>query len=72
MSIASEYAAKVRRERFNNWLHKQNHKLRRTARPGFIVDVENMRVLGRAVAPFLPNVKGMRYQNGRLIPRSAR
>jgi len=69
MSYASEYAAKIRRQRFNHWLHKLAHKKRRTARPGFIVDEKSMRVLGRAVAPFLPNFRGMRYENGKLIPR---
>lgn len=69
MSYASQAAYKAARKRFNHWLHKMTHKKRRTARPGFVVDAEGMRILGRAVAPFLPNVKGMRYENGKLIPR---
>ncbi len=67
--LPSDYYAKIRRQKFNHWLHKLEHKVRRVPRPGFVYDTENMRVVGRAVAPFLPNKKGMRYQNGELIPR---
>lgn len=62
-------AATIRRKRFTHWVHKLTHKKRPVARPGFIVDTEGMYVKCRAIAPFLPNVKGMRYQNGKLIPR---
>lgn len=62
-------AMKRKRMKFGAWLHKLHNKKRRVARPGFIVDEASMLVVGRAVAPFLHNVRGMRYEKGKLIPR---
>ena len=62
-------AMKRKRMKFGAWLHKLHNKKRRIARPGFIVDEASMQVVRRAVAPFLPNVRGMRYEKGKLIPR---
>jgi len=44
---------------------------RTCARPGLTFIYANGEYQGcmPAVAPWLPNVKGMRYQKGRLIPR---
>ncbi|MEL6095872.1 hypothetical protein AAGG42_08275 [Stenotrophomonas maltophilia] len=69
MTHISDANYKAARKRFNRWLHKLTHKKRRIARPGFIVDAEGMRILGRTSAPFLPNLKGMRYEKGKLVPR---
>lgn len=59
-----------RNERFGRWLYKNvDRRPRRYPKPGFLIS--NDRIVGRAVAPWLPNVKGMRYQNGKLIPRKS-
>ncbi|WP_161809009.1 hypothetical protein [Stenotrophomonas humi] len=69
LSNSKSPAQKRKRMKFGAWLHKLQTKKRRIARPGFIVDEASMTVIGRAVAPFLPNVRGMRYEKGKLIPR---
>lgn len=63
---------------FGDWLQRKlrRQEMRRNVRcapkPGFVVSIKgNGRVLGRAVAPWMPNKKGFRIEHGKYIPRHA-